>query len=161
MGVSAFCTGAEPVTEQDYLARVRVSGARPPWSDVQAVAFGLRRERTWVAIQSAARARRAEIDPNADVNALKGALALNANDDTRPAERDEARRLLDSYAASRGESGWAETAAKIIAARNAWANRIIGIAMLEDASWRALEQATTADQVAEIERQITEAIRGV
>lgn len=120
------------------------------------------RDEAWAEIKGALMVKRLDIaDARGEANELKGALALNAKDDTRPTERDEARRLLDAYAASRGESGWEETAAKIIAARTRWASRTMALEMLEDGAWRTLQSATTADQCASIQAQVIGAVEGV
>lgn len=106
--------------------------------------------------------KRKEIDRGkSEANELKGALALNARDDTRPAERDKARTMLEAYAKARGESGWAAAADAIITARNKWASRVMEVEMYEELAWSQLQAATTAGQVADIEKQITEAIKGV
>lgn len=124
--------------------------------------FDIVREQAWSEIKGALLIKRLEInDGRGEAHELKGALALNASDDTIPTERDAARKLLDAYASTRGESGWEETAAKIIAARNRWSQRVMGLEMLEDGTWRALQGATTAEQVAGIAAQVLEAIKGV
>jgi len=114
------------------------------------------------AIERAAADKRAELTHGkADVHALKGALALNALDDSRPELRDEARAMLDSYATARGESGWSETAHKIIAARNVWAGRMMALEMMEDGAWRALQGAQTRDDIDAITHAIINAISEV
>lgn len=113
-------------------------------------------------IKVAARQKRADLSRDkADANELKGVLALNARDDTKPAEREEARTLLAAYAAARGLADWSVAADQIIAARSAWTSRMMALETLEEAAWRALQAVTSADQVEQIERQIIEAIEGV
>lgn len=113
-------------------------------------------------IKLAAADKRREIDRGkTDANDLKGILALNARDDAKPREQQQARQLLDAYASARGQAGWQAVADQIIAARNAWTAKIMALETLEEAAWRALQAAKTVSDVEQIEAQIIDAMTGV